>query len=54
MEDRIYEEKMQEKIMIAANLLGLGMLTNEAIAEATKLPLEKVEEIAAELNSVKA
>lgn len=54
MEDRINEEKMQEKIMIAANLLGLGMLTNEAIAEATKLPLKKVEEIAAELNSVKA
>lgn len=51
MEDRIAEGKMQEKILIVAELLSEGVLSNEEIAEAAKVPLETIEAIAAELHS---
>ncbi|MCQ2417697.1 MAG: hypothetical protein MJ071_07795 [Oscillospiraceae bacterium] len=51
MEDRISEKEMQNKILIIANLLSEGVLSNEEIAEAAKVPLETIEEIVAEFNS---
>jgi len=48
MEDRITDEK----IRIAYNLLLLGTVSKEDIAKATKLPLETIIELEAEIKSV--
>lgn len=50
MEDMITEEK----IMIAVRLLSEGTVTNELIARCTDLPIEKIEELAAQLASTNA
>lgn len=52
-EDMRNEAETQEKI-IAINCLSFGTISKEDIAKATELPLEKVEELAAQLNSVTA
>ena len=39
------------KIANAKNLLAMGLGTHEQIAQAVELPLEKIEELAAEMAS---
>lgn len=50
MEERITDEK----IIIAVRMLSDGTLTNEQIAMFTALPIEKIEELAAQLSSITA
>lgn len=45
MDDRINEEKLK----IAANFLALGTVSKEDIAKATRLPIDKIEELAVQL-----
>lgn len=51
MEDWITEERNMEKIAIAIRLLSGGTLPNEEIARCVGLPIEQIEEIAAQLAS---
>ena len=50
MEDRITEEKLR----IAYQFLLLGTVSKEDIAKATSLPIEKINELEAEIHSVSA
>ena len=50
MEDRVNDER----IGIAVKLLKIGILTNEQIAEATGLTVERVKEIEASLEDIPA
>ena len=54
MEEREEERVKNEKIIIAANLLKLGSISREEIANATGLSLETVNALAEELKSVPA
>ncbi len=53
MEELIREERYEVKIEIVENLLGLGSVPAEKIAEATGIPIETVLEIKKELESQK-
>ena len=48
------EAETQEKIRIALRMLSDGTLTNDQIAMFTALPIEKIEELAAQLSSITA
>ena len=54
-QDKIIEgrkEGMNAKAITSArNLLAMKVLSNEQIAQAVELPLEKIEELAAEMSS---
>jgi len=44
---RAFEETRNEKaILIAKNLIAMGQMSLEMIAQATELPLEKIQELA--------
>lgn len=53
-EEWIAEEKIKVRMMIASRVLSDGTLTNEQIARYTDLPIEKIEELAAQLASTNA
>ena len=47
------EQGMNEKAVASArNLLAMNVLTHEQIAQAVELPLDKIEELAAEMAAV--
>ena len=52
MEEREEERVKNEKIIIAANLLKLGSISREEIANATGLSLETINALAEELKGV--
>ena len=54
MEEREEERVKNEKIIIAANLLKLGSISREEIANATGLSLETINALAEELKGVPA
>ena len=54
MEEREEERVKNEKIIIAANLLKLGTISREEIANATGLSLETINALAEELKGVPA
>lgn len=54
MEERMNDTRYREKVGIAVNLLKLGILPNDKIAEATGLPLEKVNELKENLEDIPA
>ena len=51
MEDAAREERQEERIIIAQNLLNLGLITHEQIAKATSLTLEEVKQLAGQAAS---
>ena len=54
MEDRVNDERIRQQNAIAVKLLKIGILTNEQIAEATGLTVERVKEIEASLEDIPA
>jgi hypothetical protein len=54
MEDRVNDERVRQQNAIAVKLLKIGILTNEQIAEATGLTVERVKEIEASLDNIPA
>ena len=52
---RVMEERVNdERIRIAVNLLKIGILSNEKIAEATDLPIEVINELEEKLKGISA
>ena len=52
---KVMEERVNdERIRIAVNLLKIGILSNEKIAEATDLPIEVINELEEKLKGIPA
>ena len=54
MEERLKDSEYRKAVSIAVNLLKIGVLTNEQIAEVTGLSVERVKEIEASLADIPA
>ncbi len=53
-EEKWLEGAQQTKLETASNLLGIGLLSLEQIAQATALPIEQVEHLQRKLSAVNA